>query len=68
MASDVAKLVAEAAAATAECTVALNEQFLALIADDTSRTTEIELKIVAAVEKRKRAMATLLEHIQAHGW
>jgi hypothetical protein len=60
-------LVAAAKAATAACTDAMNEQFLALVADDPN-IARFDAKIAAAVTKRKLAMEALLDHVRLNGW
>jgi len=55
------------AAATAECTAAMNEQFLALIAGD-DNPERFDQRIATAQEKRQRAMAAFLNHIRENGW
>jgi hypothetical protein len=62
-----AGLVAAVKAATAECTEAMNEQFLALVAGDPD-TARFDAKIAQAVEKRKLAMAYLMDHVRLYGW
>jgi hypothetical protein len=60
-------LVKAVAAATAECTALMNQQFLALIANDpdVARFTAL---IEQGVQKRRIAMKSLLEHIARRGW
>ena len=62
-----AALVAAVHAATAACTEAMNEQFLALVANDPD-ITRFDAKIAQAVKKRKLAMAALLDHVRRNGW
>jgi hypothetical protein len=57
----------EFAVTTAECTGALNEQFLALIAGDVD-LERFNWRIANAQEIRQRAMDALLKHIRMHGW
>jgi hypothetical protein len=64
---DVLRLQMEFAAATAECTAAMNEQFLALMAGDVN-LERFNARIATAHEMRQRAMDSLLNHIRAHGW
>ena len=60
-------LLAAVAVATAECTSAMNEQFLALIANDPD-LGRFDAKIALAVAKRKSAMDALLNHVSLYGW
>ena len=60
-------MITGVAVATAECTSAMNEQFLALVANDPDMG-RFDAKIAAAVCKRKLATAALLEHITLNGW
>jgi hypothetical protein len=64
---DVLKMQTEVAAATVECTVAMNEQFLALVAGDAD-LERFNARIAKAQEMRQRTMDALLNHIRAHGW
>jgi len=64
---EVLRLQTEFAAATAECTAAMNEQFLALVAGDAD-IERFNLRIAEAHEKRQRAMNSLLDHIRKYGW
>ena len=61
------RLQTEFAAATAECTAAMNEQFLALVARD-ANLERFNPRIAKAQEMRQRAMEALLNHIRMHGW
>jgi hypothetical protein len=61
------RLQKEVAAAMSECTAAMNEQFLAVIADDPD-VSRFDAKIAEAGQKRRRAMDNLLNHIRQHGW
>jgi hypothetical protein len=61
------RLQAELAAATAECTAAMNEQFLALMAGDID-TERFNERIAKAQEKRQRAMDSLLNQIRMYGY
>jgi len=45
----------------------MNEQFLALVAGDPD-TARFDAKIAQAVEKRKLAMAYLMDHVRLYGW
>jgi hypothetical protein len=60
-------LLAAVMAATAECNAAMNEQFLALLANDPD-IARFDVKISAAVAKRKLEMAALLDHVRCYGW
>jgi hypothetical protein len=62
-----AALIADVKAATATCTAAMNEQFLALVANDPD-IARFDAKIALAVAKRKSAMAALLKHVSTYGW
>jgi hypothetical protein len=65
--SDVLKLQNEFAAATVECTAAMNEQFLPLVGGDAD-LEQFDARIAAAQEWRQHAMDSLLNHIRVHGW
>ena len=62
-----AKLVAAVAVATAECTAIMNQQFVALMSHDPNGAS-FDVELAAAIERRKLAMSTLLNHIGANGW
>lgn len=63
---EVLRLQNEFAIANAECTSAMNRQFLALVnGEDIEPFNE---PIAKAEEKRRRAMEALLNHIRMHGW
>jgi hypothetical protein len=64
---DVLRLQTEFATATAECTAAMNEQFLALVAGDAD-FERFNQRVAKAQETRQRAMDRLLNHIRVHGW
>ena len=61
------RLQTEFAVATAECTAAMNEQFLALVAGDLN-LEQFNPRIAKAQEMRQRAMDSLLNHIRTYGW
>jgi hypothetical protein len=63
----VRKLQNEFAAAITEVTLAMNEQFLAVMRQDAD-ITRFEGKIAAAIEKRNRAKDALMDHIKRYGW
>jgi hypothetical protein len=65
--AELLRLQKEVAAAVSECTAAMNEQFLAVIAGDPD-VSHFDAKIAEAVQKRRRAMDNLLNHIRQHGW
>ena len=65
--SDVLRLQNDFAAATAECTAAMNEQFLALIAGDAD-LERFSHRIAKAHEMRGCTMEKLMNHIRTHGW
>jgi hypothetical protein len=65
--AELLRLQEEVATATSECTAAMNEQFLALIADD-PEVSRFDAKVAEAGQKRRRAMDNLLNHIRQHGW
>lgn len=62
-----AALINALAVATAECTALMNEQFLALIANDPD-LARFDGKIAEAILKRKLDMESLLTQIQTSGW
>ena len=55
------------AAAISAVTVAMNEQFLAIIEGDASAAL-LDDKIAQAVEKRRLAKEAMLYYIEQHGW
>jgi hypothetical protein len=61
------ELIAAVATATAECTALMNEQFLALLAND-PEIARFDESIAMAILKRKRAMEGLLAHIGVNNW
>jgi hypothetical protein len=61
------RLQAEVATATAECTAAMNEQFLALVAGD-RELERFSARIAKAQEIRQRAMDSFLNYIRLYGW
>ena len=61
------RLQNEFAAAIAEVTLAMNEQFLAVIGQD-SDISRFDVKIADAIEKRNRAKNAMLDHIERYGW
>jgi DNA replicative helicase MCM subunit Mcm2 (Cdc46/Mcm family) len=65
--AELLRLQKEVEASTAECTAAMHEQFLAVIADDPD-VSRLDAKVAEAGKKRKRAMDSLLNHIRQHGW
>jgi tellurite resistance protein len=65
--AEMLRLQEELEAATSECTAAINEQFLAVIADDPD-VSRFDAKVAEALQKRRRAMDSLLSHIRQHGW
>jgi hypothetical protein len=65
--AELLRLEKEVAAATSECTAAMNEQFLAVISDDPD-VSRFNAKVAEARQKRRRAMDSLLNHIRQHGW
>jgi hypothetical protein len=60
-------LIAAVATPTAECTSLMNQQFLALMANDTD-IGRFDVLIATATEKRKRTMVVLLDHVRFNGW
>lgn len=65
--AELLRLQKEVAAASSECTAAMNEQFLAVIADDPD-VARFDARVAEAGQKRKRAMDNLLSHVRQHGW
>ena len=57
----------EFAAAIAEVTLAMNEQLLAVIRQD-SDLSRFDAKIADAIEKRNRAKNAMLAHVERYGW
>jgi hypothetical protein len=45
----------------------MDEQLLALVAGDAD-TARFDARFAEAVEKRKLAMAALLDHVRLNGW
>ena len=62
-----AALINALAVATAECTALMNEQFLALMANDPDMA-RFDGKIAEAILKRKLAMEALPTQVQTNGW
>ena len=65
--AELLRLEKEVVVATAECTAALNEQFLAVLRGDPD-VSSLEAKVAQAGKKRKLAMGSLINHIREHGW
>ena len=65
--AELLRLEREVVVAMSECTTAMNEQFLAVIADDPD-VSRFDAKVAEAGQKRRRAMDNLLNHIRQHGW
>ena len=65
--AEVLRLQNQFAVANTECTAALNEQFLALIAGNENLELFNE-RIARAQELRQRAMDSLLNYIRLYGW
>jgi hypothetical protein len=65
--SRTAALVNDLAVATTECTALMNEQFLALIANDPD-IGRFDGKIGEAIERRRVVMEKLLNQIKTSGW
>ena len=64
---ELVQLFAEFAAANAEVTAAMNEQFLAMMAGDKD-SKRFDARIFKAGGERQRIMEALLNHINVHGW
>jgi hypothetical protein len=65
--SRTAALVNDLAVATTECTALMNEQFLALVANDPD-IGRFNGKIGEAIERRRAVMEELLSQIKISGW
>ena len=65
--AELLRLEQEVVVATAECTAALNEQFLAVLRGDPD-VSSLDAKVAQARKKRKLAMGSLINHIREHGW
>jgi len=60
------KLRNDFASATTEVTEAMNEQFLALLAE--GDVSSFDFKIASAIKNRTRAKKAMLDYIKQHGW
>lgn len=62
-----AALIAEVLAATAECTQAMQEQFLAVVANDPGLPS-FDARIADANHRRRLAVEALHDYVSINGW